>query len=155
MAPSFDVLAAVLLLFRCSAFCFPFSSISQCLHTLKELFVGRQQTIKHLRYIAYQQLRYGYSGMEYMGSWSSFPFDAVLVSYLIYPSVLSGKRAHMRPIWIFQSQSSLLLFQSIAGILKTHKIALCLPCQSSSFLFSTTFFFFLGLSSGVNLCKAP
>jgi len=28
-----------------------------------------------------------YSGMEYMGSWSSFPFDAVLVSYLIYPSV--------------------------------------------------------------------
>jgi len=52
-------LLLVLLLFRCSAFCFPFSSISQCLHTLKELFVGRQQTIKHLRYIAYQQLRYG------------------------------------------------------------------------------------------------
>lgn len=67
-AGSFDVLAAV---FRCSpllaAFCFSaFPGLAgQCLHTRSKTFVGRQQTIKHLRYIAYQRDRDMAEGIGY------------------------------------------------------------------------------------------
>lgn len=81
-AGSFDVLAAV---FRCSpllaAFCFSaFPGLAgQCLHTRSKTFVGRQQTIKHLRYIAYQRPRYG------RGYW-------VLVTGYLFLSMRSGPR---------------------------------------------------------------
>lgn len=94
------------------------------------------------------------------GYWVLVPFDAVWASYLIYPSEKRKTCSHAACL-NFPLVSRFAFVVSVnCRILKTHKIALCLPCQYSSYPLhrpSPAFFFFLffGLSSGVNLCKAP
>lgn len=78
------------------------------------------------------------------GYWVLVPFDAVWASYLIYPSEKRKTCSHAACL-NFPLVSRFAFVVSVnCRILKTHKIALCLPCQYSSYpLHRPAFFFFV------------